>query len=102
MKGTIYRKSHYSAESFSIWSNCFSLTVLLSFSYHYDNASTKIWRQLAMGTYVYIGKKDKILTHFCFKLPPFDVAQINNCNAQGKVTQKIKRRSHVSEYQYNT
>ena len=33
-------------------------------------------------------KKDKILTHFCFNFPPFVVAQINNCNAQGKVTQK--------------
>jgi hypothetical protein len=41
-----------------------------------------------MGIPVYIEKKLKILTHFCLKIPPFVVAQINNCNAQGKVTQK--------------
>jgi hypothetical protein len=42
---------------------------------------------------MYIEKTREILTHFCFKIPPFVVVQISNCNAQGKVTPKYTRES---------
>ncbi len=71
--------------------------IRVNFCFHYYNASTDIKDDnYQTDSRLHWEKEKRYWTHFCFNFPPFVVAQINKCNAQGKVT-KSKETSSSSE-----